>query len=148
MAEWLWETLRKNERITMSFWETFSCCNKKIKSGELYFLKDIKGFTARKMLVTKCSNCRELIAILTEKRISDNKVFINFQKGLAAVKTIYRERKRTVQVLPDIKLNSLYGWVYGHNVQIRNKKGEVTQIRQYSSDFKGNKALVKKIVCK
>ena len=132
----------------MPFWEVFSCCNKKIKSGELYFLKDIKGFTARKMLITKCLNCREVIAILTEKRISDGKVFINFTKGIEAVKAIYRERKRTVQVLPDIKLDTLCGWVYGHNVQIKNKKGEVTQIRQYASDFSGRKELRKRIIQK
>ena len=143
----LWGTLRKKGRIFVSFYKEFSCCNKKIKSGELCFLKDIKGFTARKILITKCDNCKEIITILTEKRISDNKIFINFSKGINAVKTIYRERKRIVQMFPDIKLNSLYGWVYGHNVQIKNKKGEVTQIRQYGSDFRGNRELVKKIIC-
>ena len=131
----------------MSFYNHFSCCNNQIKSGELCFLKDIKGFTARKIFITKCVNCKEIIVILTEKRITDNKVFINFIKGIEAIKTIYRERKRIVQTFPDIKINSLYGWVYGHNVQIKNKKGEVTQIRQYASDFSGNKSLVKKIKC-
>ena len=148
MAGWPWETLRKKGRIIVSFYEDFSCCNRKIKAGDCWFLKDIKNFTARKIFISKCSNCREVIAILTEKRISDNKIFINFTKGIEAVKTIYRERKRAIQIFPDIKINSLYGWVYGHNVQIKNKKGEITQIRQYASDFKGNKFLTKKIICK
>ena len=122
------------------------CCNTKIKSGNFYFLKDIKGFTARKIYVGKCRICGDYAVILFETRIKDNIVFVNQLNGIEAVKTLYREKKRIVSVFPDIKDNGLYGWIYGHNVQIKNKKGIVTQIRQYASDFKGNKSLVKKII--
>lgn len=140
-----WESLRKKDRITVCKTADFFCCNKKIKSGELWFLKDIKGYTARKLLITKCTKCKETIAILTEKRILDDKVFSNFTKGIEAIKTIYRERKRAVSQFPNIEANALWGWIYGHNTQIKNKKGEVTQIRQYASDFKQKRSLVKKI---
>lgn len=121
------------------------CCNKKITDGDLWFLSDIKGFTARKIYVGVCKVCKEDVAVLIETRIEDKKTFINEFKGIEAVKTIYREKKRKVTVIPNIKANCLYGWVYGVNTQIKNKKGKVTQIRQYASDFKGNKTLVKKL---
>lgn len=121
------------------------CCNKKIDCGELWILSDIKGFTSRKIYIGTCPHCQEELAVLFEKRISDKKVFKNELKGIEAVKVIYREKKRKLVALPDIKTDSLYGWVYGVNVQIKNKNGEITQIRQYSSDFKGNKKIIKSI---
>lgn len=121
-----------------------SCCNQNILCGEVWFLQDIKGFTARKMFIGQCPICKNKVAILFEKRCDDNKEFIDKVKGIEAVKTIFREQKRKVVVFPEIKLNSLSGWIYGVNTQIKNKKGEVTQIRQYASDFNGCKTIVKK----
>ena len=119
------------------------CCNTKIEVGDLWFLADIKGFTARKIYIGTCKKCKEDVVVLLETRIDDKKVFINQFKGIEAIKTIYREKKRKVAAFPNIKTNCLYGWVYGVNVEIKNKKGKTTQIRQYASDFKGKKALVK-----
>lgn len=119
------------------------CCNKTIQNTELWFLSDIKNFTDRKLYLGVCPHCFEDVAMLFEKRISDNKIFINELTGIEAVKTMYREKKRKLTVIPNIKPHALYGWVYGVNTQIKNKKGEVTQIRQYASDFSNNKVLVK-----
>lgn len=129
----------------MTIHTDFVCCNKQISFGEVWFLQDIKGFTARKLYISKCEYCDEEYALLVEKRIEDNKVFSNKLKGIEAVKTIYREKKRKVAVFPNIKSDSLFGWIYGVNVEIKNKKGKTTQIRQYSADFNGNKKLVKKM---
>ena len=122
----------------------FSCCNKKLKKGEVWFLKDIKDFTARKLYVSKCPYCNDDVLLLIEKRTSDNKIFINQIKGIEAVKTLYREKKRKLQTIPDVESVFLYGWVYGVNVEIKNKKGDITQLRQYSADFSGNKSLTRK----
>lgn len=122
-------------------------CNSTVKHFEAWILDDIKDFTARKLFFTNCPKCQEVIVALYEKRISDNKVFINTNiQGLNAVKTIYRERKRVVTKIMNVKADNLYGWIYGVNKEIRNKKKEITQVRQYSSDFNGNKTLSKKIV--
>lgn len=121
------------------------CCNQKIEIGDLWFLSDIKGFTARKLYIGTCKKCDEEYAVLIETRVSDNKTFVNKLKGIEAVKTMYREKKRKLMTFPRIKSSNLYGWIYGHNVQIRNKKGKVTQIRQYSSDFYGQKELTKSL---
>ena len=112
------------------------------------FLKDIKNFTARKMYIAKCPVCKEYLAVICEKRIEDGKVFIDEYKGIEALKNIYREKKRVVSVLPDVQANNLFGWVYGINKEIKNKKGKIVQIRQYASDFAANKKLVKRIYTK
>lgn len=124
----------------------FYCCNNKIENGDLWLLADIKGFTSRKIYIGRCNKCKNEIALLIETRTSDKKVFANQFKGLEAIKTIYREKKRKVATIPNIKTNCLYGFVYGVNIAIKNKKGEITQIRQYASDFKGNKSLVKSYI--
>ena len=123
----------------------FKCCNKNLDSVELWVLKDIKNFMARKLFFGTCKYCKEKKAFLIETRISDNKKFKNEFKNIEAVKVIYREKKRKLITIPDIKKDSLYGWVYGVNVEIKDKKGTVTQVRQYASDFKGNKKIVKSI---
>lgn len=116
------------------------CCEHKILCGEIWILKDLKKFTARKLYKGKCPFCNEDVVTLIEQRISDGKIFINRNiKGIEALKLLYREKKRALTTLPNIKQNSLHGWIYGKNVQIKNKKGEIVQIRQYSCDFNSNK---------
>ncbi len=124
-------------------------CKKNISKVEVWFLKDINNFTSRKLIYAVCPVCKEQIITLVEKRISDNKVFISKNiSGINAVKTLYRERKRLVSQNFKIDVSDLFGWIYGVNKEIVNKKGEVTQVRQYSSDFFGNKKIVKKIKAK
>ena len=124
------------------------CCNKKVKIGNLTFLKDLKDFTARKMFAFRCPKCNQYQVWRFEKRISDGQVFVSILKGKEAVKFVLRENnaKRIIQTLSAIESDNLYGWIYGVNVQIRNRKGVVSQLRQYSSDFHGNRTLVKKIM--
>lgn len=124
--------------------DLFLCCNNKVDVGDVWFLADIKGFTARKLFIGTCKKCNEDIVVLIEKRIDDSKVFMNQFKGIEAIKTIYRERKRKVAAFPNIKTNYLHGWVYGVNVEIKSKNKHT--IRQYATDFKGNKVLVKSFI--
>jgi len=111
------------------------------KNGDLIFLSDVKGFTGRKLYVKTQDDC-----VLIETRIEDKKQFVNILKGIEAVKTIYREKKRMVKLLPKIDYAYLRGWIYGVNKEIKNKKGETSQIRQYASNFWGKKKLIKKII--
>lgn len=137
------ECLGKKDRSTVSNNHKLSCCNKIIDVGELWFLSDFKGFTKRKLFIGKCEICGDDAALQIMTNVSTGKTYFNLYNGIEAVKTIYRERKRKVAAFPNIKSNGLYGWVFGVNVEIKNKKGDVTRIRQYSSDFKHNKTLVK-----
>lgn len=121
------------------------CCNKPILQCEIWLLEDLKNFTARKLYTAKCPICKENLVILYEKRISDGKIFKQKYTKLEAIKTLYREKKRIAAIFHKTGKIDLNGWLYGHNVEIKNKQGKVVQIRQYASDFYNNKRLVKKI---
>lgn len=120
-------------------------CKTSIDKVDVWFLKDIKDFEARKLIIGLCSKCRRPVITLIEKRISDGQIFRDENiTGNNAVKIINRESKRALCKYFKVETNSLCGWVYGINTEIKNKKGETTQTRQYSSDFYGNKKIVKK----
>lgn len=124
------------------------CNNDKttINKVDVWFLKDIKDFTARKIIIGLCPKCHRPVATLIEKRISDGQVFINENiSDNAAAKLINRESKRALCKYFKVETKSLNGWIYGINTEIKNKKGETTQIRHYAADFYGNKSLVKKL---
>jgi len=140
------ECMGKKSGVIVSKNIELICCNKKITDGDLWILADFKGYSKRKLLVGKCKVCGDDVALQIMTKLDTNKTYYNLYTGIEAVKTIYREKKRKVTVIPNIKANCLYGWVYGVNTQIKNKKGVITQVRQYASDFKGNKKLVKKII--
>lgn len=121
-------------------------CNNEIKKVEVWFLKDIADFEARKIIFGKCPKCRRPVVTIIEKRIIDGEVFIKENiTGNEAMRVLNRETKRMLCKYYKVDVNSLNGWVYGINTEIKNKKGEVTQIRQYASDFNKNKVLIKKI---
>lgn len=116
-----------------------------IDKVDVWFLKDIKNFTARKIIIGLCPKCRRPVATLIEKRISDGQMFANENiSDNDAIKLINRESKRALCKYFKVETKSLSGWVYGVNTEIKNKNGVTTQTRQYSSDFYGNKYLVKK----
>ena len=119
------------------------CCGKKIKNGELWFLKDFKNFTARKMYIGKCSICGDDAALQIMTCVKTGKTYYNLYNGIEAVKVIYREKKRKVVAFMDIKSETLYGWIYGVNKQIKSNKHTI--IRQYACDFSGVKKLRKEL---
>ena len=124
-------------------------CGNSFNKAEVWILKDTEDFEARKLIVGACHKCHRPVATLIEKRIYDGRVFVNENyTGNTAVKVIKRESKRFLSKYYKLETTQLYGWIYGVNTEIRNKQGEVTQVRQYSSDFTGNKTLSKKINCK
>lgn len=124
-------------------------CGVVIDKAEMWILKDLKDFETRKLIIGSCPKCHRPVTTLIEKRIDDGEVFINSNiTGNRAMKLIAREQKRFLCKYYKLDVNSLFGWIYGVNVGIKNKKGDVTQIRQYASNFNGNKKLVKKLQLK
>lgn len=124
------------------------CCNKKpIYCFDIWFLNDANGFTSRKLLHAICPICKRSVVTLIQKRISDGRIFKTENiTGLSAIKTIYRERKRLSVKITKMKSSDLFGYVYGQNVEIKNKKNEVTQIRQYRCDIKSNTKELCKVI--
>lgn len=117
------------------------------KNIRVWELKDTKDFIHRKIAIADCK-CGNHLATLYQKRLSDNQVFVNEYDGVEAVKVIAREAKRLISESFYTPKQSLTGWIFGVNKEIKNKKGKVTQIRQYASSFNNSKELVKKIYTK
>ena len=122
-------------------------CNTKNCVFEVLELKDIKDFTDRLLLISKCKVCNKDLAQLIEVRKSDNKPFIDTFFGLEAQKVIKRENRRLNQKRTFSQYKNFQKWVYGLNKEYKNKKGEVVRVKHYACDFStGKKRLEKTIV--
>ena len=104
-------------------------CNVNTEPSEVWFLKDIEFFTDRILLIGKCDVCKKDIVTLIEVRKKDNIPFVNILSGQKAIKVKTREKKRIDYTLSSLNQQSS-SWVYGVNVGIKNKNGDVTQVRQ------------------
>lgn len=120
-------------------------CNVNTEPSEVWFLKDIEFFTDRILLIGKCDVCKKDIVTLIEVRKKDNIPFVNNLSGQKAIKVKTREKKRIDYTLSSLNQQNS-GWVYGVNVGIKNKNGDVTQVRQYAADFNGKRKIVKRII--
>ena len=115
------------------------------KFTKVYFLVDSKKFKNRKLKVGYCPVCRTSIAILTEKRKADNEVFSDFYKGERALTIIKKEKKNVLFIIYGQAQKIKDDWTFGINKEIKNRKGEIIEIRQYTSNFHGQKELIKTI---
>lgn len=113
-------------------------CNSKNSVTEVQELEDIENFTNRILIIGVCRNCNKDIAMLVETRKSDNKPFIDSYHDIEAIKVIKREKKRLKNKVVEADTR-YYKWIYGKNVEIKNKNGKVVQIRQYACDYRTNK---------
>lgn len=122
-------------------------CDVKNDVIEIIDLADLEHFENRLLLIGKCEVCKKDIAQLIEIRKEDEKVFVNNFWANSAKKIIKKEFKR-IKIKTNNKIK-FYGFAYGINKEMKNKKGEVVRIKQYSTDFKSdNKLLIKTIFIK
>lgn len=115
------------------------CGSRKLKHKIVWFLADINGFTDRKLFIFK--DIVKHHTVLEEKSIESGKVFSQKNSGKKAEDIIERERSRLLYTSDDIRIKKgkPYGWVYGDNKEIHNKKGEIIEIRSYRCDYFGQK---------
>ncbi len=120
---------------------------KKLKHKIVWFLADIKGFTERQLYIFEHYSFKKgrlttkAITVLVEKDMISGKVYSQKSTGQEALKILEREKIRLLYTSEDIKIKKgkPYGWVYGDNREIHNKKGEVIEIRRYRCDYYGQK---------
>ncbi len=122
-------------------------CGAKNNVFEVLELKDIKDFTDRLLIISKCKVCRNDLAQLIEVRKIDNKPFTDTFFGTEAQKVIKRELRRLKNKRTFSQHKHFQKWVYGLNKEYKNKKGDIVRIKHYACDFAtGNKRLEKTIV--
>ena len=98
----------------------------------------------RKLTVSYCPECLFPIALLKEKRISDGRLFSEYISGYKVFKKIKIEKKNILYVKYGQSKKVKDDWTFGINKEIKNRKGEIVEIRQYASNFKGKKELIRK----
>lgn len=121
--------------------------NIEIRPFDIWFLEDTKDFNERKLLLGRTPKGKTVVSLI-EKRKVDFKVYVDTHSGLRAEKIIQNEKKRVLYTRQELiysKKGKPFGWTYGDNREVRNKKGEIVAIRQYRSDNFGNSELVKEI---
>ena len=98
-------------------------------------------FTNRKFKIGYCPVCDKALGRLIETRKTDGKVFDTLYTKAAAKKAIKDFRTEVNYSSLDIKAPKglPYGWKYGENKEIVNKKTNERTIIQRSCDFYGNK---------
>lgn len=119
-------------------------CNQDFAPDEVWFLKDFNGFIERFLLFGVCCVCNQTVVVRVQVREQDDKPFVSIDVGKKAEGILNSEKNRLLY--SSANLNYVASdWVFGVNIEIKNKQGIITQIRQYASDFFGNKKLLKKI---
>lgn len=113
-------------------------CNSKNSVTEVQELEDIEGFTDRILITGICRVCEKEIAMLVETRKTDNKPFFDSYHDIEAVKVIKREKKRIKNKIIEAD-TKYFKWIYGKNIEIKNRSGKTVQIRQYACDYRSNK---------
>ena len=120
------------------------CCNSKNKVIEIVTLKDSELFENRLIFKGYCTKCLQEIAMYLEIRKEDKKAFFKCKNEKELFKLITREKRN---ILSFDKYNNCSGWRYGINKEIRSKTGKLLKVRQYSADYKTNKAELEKEIC-
>lgn len=110
---------------------------------DLWPLIDNKNFINRYLVIGICPNCEKHVVLLVETRKSDDECFKDEQWEEKAFKIQERCEKERSKVDFTVPTGGLNGFVYGKNTGWRNKQGEITTAKQYSSDWWGNTALVR-----
>lgn len=114
---------------------------KKIKHKIVWFLSDLDGFSERKLYIF-IPQVNKKITVLSEKNKITGNVFYQKDIGQKALNTIKREEIRKLYTSEDIKITKgkPCGWVFGENIEIKNKKG--ISIKQKRCDFYGQKETI------
>jgi len=118
---------------------------KKIQHKTIWFLADLKNFTERKLYIFEIYGKKsKYITILQEKNKLTNEVFSQKNSGQNALDIIERENVRKLYTSEDIRIHKgkPFGWIYGENKEIHNKKGQVIAIRQSRCDYFGQKEII------
>ena len=122
----------------------------KFTPDDTYYLKETNLYTYRMLSIGFCPICGKPVAELYQIRFDgkpERESWVGVDANLKVI-SISGDILYSVKSL-NYKLTKQkskpYGWRYGINTSsVNNKTGKVT-IRQYASDFYGNKEIVKKI---
>lgn len=126
----------------------FNHCGMNFKPVEVWFLADTKDCTDRILYIGFCPRCLKDFTCLVETDKIKNQTYHKIKQGNKAIKEVELCKSDKLYTSQDVKVQKgkPYGWIYGENKEIHNKKGEVISIRQRACDFHGQKEIVKEVL--
>ena len=116
-----------------------------------WFLKDsisvdpLRSFKNRRILFGECPICDKQIVVFEQQRIVDNKLFSTIKSKKELKNLLDKEKNNILYKNSSITRKRNLGWVFGINKEIKDKQGNITQIRQYACSFYGQKEKIKEL---
>lgn len=120
-------------------------CNSVFKPYDIWFLLDLEHEKNRKIYIANCPICNKEMVLYSSVK-SNGEYFEKYYYSNGAKKIKERLKKDITSTMLGFKekYKMPYGFKFGINKEIR-KNGKVVGVKQFASDFWGNKILVKKI---
>ena len=120
-------------------------CNSVFSALDIWFLLDKDGQTKRKLYLANCPICNKEMALYSCLD-ANQKQYEKYYYSGGAIKIKQRLKKEVTSTMLGFKnkYKMPFGFKYGVNKEIK-RNGKVVGVKQYASDFWGNKILVKKI---
>jgi len=112
--------------------------------SDVWFLLPNETYTERKLNIGFCPVCGKPVSELKQTDKNGN-IHLNKKSGFAAdefcLKLSEQINYKKSRIISQTSRKKLYGWIYGINKQHPSNGN----IKQYASDFYGNKEIVKEI---
>ena len=120
-------------------------CNSVFQAEDIWFLLDKENQTKRKLYIANCPICNKEMALYS--CVENEKVYFEkyyYSNGARKIKERLKADIASTMLGFKVQYKAPYGFKFGINKEIK-RNGQTVEIKQYASDFWGNKVLVKKI---
>ena len=122
----------------------FHCC--KFKADDIYYLKENAIFTFRKLAIGFCPICGKPVSELYKVRF-DGVPEREIYSGIMANNMVMALKDEILYSMKECNYRKFkskpYGWKFGINKSVKIKGAQ--RVRQYASDFYGNKEYIKTV---
>ena len=120
-------------------------CNSVFSAQDIWFLLDDDNSKNRKLYIATCPICNKEMVLYSCVNLN-NEVYEKYyySNGARKIKEKFKKDVTSTMLGFKNKYKMPYGFKYGINKEII-KNGKVVGVKQYASDFWGNKILVKKV---
>ena len=117
------------------------CCQ--FNPDDVYYLRENNLFSSRKLSIGFCPICSKPVCELVEWRF-DGIMHKTSVSGIKANDLMIKHKDEIVYSLREYNYSKIkskpFGWIFGINKSVKSGNGE--KIKQYASDFYGNKFLI------
>ena len=117
-------------------------CNSVFRADDIWFLLDKEFEIKRKLYLANCPICQKEIAVYYCFDLENNQLIEKYYYSGGAKRIKQKLKNETVATMLGFKekYKMPFGFKFGINKEIK-RNGKIIGIKQYSSDFYGNKKM-------